>query len=392
MSIAASGARSNPGRAGTLFLDDEDLADELPQEELLPEGHDGDGHRHALAGPWPARRARLVAMVVLAAVVAIPVTLVATAESTVTPPPLRHDSSVPGPADGQVLGALSATTRSGSFDMAYSITLVRPAGSPAPSCTAPAHSPTVGATCGGPAVTGGTVAQGTGVIDTSPMAMVAGADVGGPGGLKVTVRVDGSRVWEPGGSGTSLPAPPGTGTDPGTPLAKFGSLVESTLGVRAGAVAMMGMASPTGYLDLTQPEITGATTAGQGTVGGVPVAFDRVSLDVARLAATPGVTSSEQAAIQAALGVLEAQGYQGTTVTLGIDAAGYIREARTVTAFSDGWSVVLAATFGNFGCAGRVLMPGQTGPTSAPAGCVSPDRSGTPTGTVTGGSGTRTAG
>ena len=65
---------------------------------------------------------------------------------------------------------------------------------------------------------------------------------------------------------------------------------------------------------------------------------------------------------------------------MAVDAQGFIVQSITTYQFSDGGSVTVKADFSNFGCAGTVLMPGQVGPTTPPASCVSPD---TPVSTTT---------
>ena len=127
---------------------------------------------------------------------------------------------------------------------------------------------------------------------------------------------------------------------------------------------MLGMASPTGYLDLTLPSISGATPDGTGTVDGVAVTDYDVTVDPSQLATSPATTPEEATTIDNAVAVLDQQGYTGTTVVVGIDASGFIRQAVWTTRFTDGGTSVLTATFSDFGCAGSVLMPGQTGSTA----------------------------
>lgn len=226
-----------------------------------------------------------------------------------------------------------------------------------------------------PSVTGG------GTIDTSPMAMVATAQIGG--GLQVTVRVDDSTVYEDLGDLDGGLAPPASQDGAsGSALSGFAGITESTLGNREGAVAMLGMASPTGYLDLSQGDITSASQIGTSTVNGVPVTVYRVSVDPSQLVDAPGISAEESSTISAAVGVLQSEGYTGTTEDVSLDAAGYILESKSVANFADGATAVLDATFSDFGCAGTVLMPGQQGSGTPPTNCTSPDR-GAPTTTTT---------
>ena len=123
----------------------------------------------------------------------------------------------------------------------------------------------------------------------------------GVSGLQVGVRVDPTTVWEVGYADNGL-APVSSDTAAGgSPLAGFAGLVEGTLGPREGPVAMMGMASPTGYLDLVQPAVTSATEAGTATVDGVAVTQYQLTIDPGSLATAPGTSSEEQSAINAAI-------------------------------------------------------------------------------------------
>ena len=249
-----------------------------------------------------------------------------------------------------MLSALSATTDSGSFDFTYALSAT-------------------GAQRGRARAKGsghGSVVSGQGTLDTDPLAMVATTSLG------VNVTVDGTQYWE--GEG---------GTGAGSPLPNFAGLVEGTLGTRPGAVAMMAMASPTGFLDLDQTEVTGADQTGTGTAGGTPVTEYQVSLDATQVAEAPGTTSEEAATIGAAVKVLQQQGLTGITAALSVDAGGYIREAKSVATFADGGTVTLQTTLSDFGCAGTVLTPGEAGTATPPAGCVSPDTGVAPTTTTT---------
>jgi hypothetical protein len=380
----------------------------------------------------------LAAAAAVLIVAAVPIALVASG-STPQAAPVPHRGSHPhlgnGPAEHQVLSALSATTDSGSFDFSYSITSVAasntsptttpttvcnqvkeavptgaasPGGASAatpfaatgetattgasnvsPSETAVSPSggvvmlnPTTGTlppgfqwkteeVCnGGPTVAPNPTVDGSGVINTNPLAMVASANIGD--GLDVSVRVDGTDVFE-GSSGDNGLAPQGgDASGSGQSLPSFAGITEGTLGSREGAVAMMGMASPTGYLDLIQPAIDAAAQTGTGTVDGVPVTVYQVTNNLDQLATAAGTTSEESQTISAALTLLKTQGYTANSSLVSIDGAGYIRQVKSTDTFSDGGSVTLQATFSNFGCAGTVLMPGQTGSGVPPTGCTSP--------------------
>jgi hypothetical protein len=146
---------------------------------------------------------------------------------------------------------------------------------------------------------------------------------------------------------------------------------------------MGGLSSPTGYLDLDQSMITGADQTGTGTVDGVPVTIYTISIQPGQGANIPGLNSEQAKAIADSDAILQQNGFTGSTVQVSIDASGYIRQTRSVAHFSDGSTTSSESTFSDFGCAGTVLMPGQTGATSQPAGCVSPDTGVAPTTTTT---------
>jgi len=380
-------------------------------------------------------------------VVAVPVALVAggsSARPAAVHRPGTHALVGNGPAEHQVLAALSATTDSGSFNFSYDITSTPaspsvptttstttchkvqvpvPTGTgPVPAGYAPVQMPASTAVgspsqTGGVAVSvsgsanpvvvtpgsgslppglkwgtetmcsGGAVApldpevKGSGTINTGPFAMVASANIGS--GLAVSVRVSSGVVYESGSTDNGLAPASSNAAASGTALPGFAGLTESTLGSREGAVAMMGMASPTGYLDLVQPAIGAASQTGTGSVDGVPVTNYQVTNDLGQLAGAAGTSSAQAQAINDALGVLKGQGYTANTAVVSIDGAGFIRQVKSTDTFGDGGSVTLSATFSDFGCAGTVLMPGQTGSGVPPAGCTSPDVPGASTTTTT---------
>jgi hypothetical protein len=308
-----------------------------------------------------------------------------------------------GPAKQSVLAALSATTDAGNFDFTYVLSEAPGTKTTTTTTTSPVC-PDLGVANGEPAgaassggIQGGgecgvavapqdaqdTTTQGSGIINTNPMAMAASADIsqGGSGGLSVGVRVDPTTVWEVGDTDNGLT--PQNTDEIGQPLPGFAGLTEGTLGSREGAVAMMGMASPTGYLDLVQPAISGAAEVGSSTVGGVSVTQYELAIDPTALASAPGVTSAEASTITSAVAVLTAQGFTTIRDLVSVDASGFIRESSSTVAFSDGGTVTLDAQFSDFGCAGTLLMPGQGGTSTAPAGCTSPDTGVAPATTTT---------
>lgn len=364
-----------------------------------------------------------LAAVVCLAVVAVPVSLALTGSSTVAH--RQAKGTVAGSnvyksspfAVASVLSALSATTDSGNFDFTYTLD------SQAAPSTAPTTTTTTSAACmptsnpgipssavihnggsnpyaagvagGGsgtfqpnPGTTVTTLGHscvyqppvqqtaptvtGSGVINVNPSAMVTTAVVGGS--LTVGVRENATDYWEESGMSQETLAPPTSstgGTNSGSPLGTFASLVESTLGSREGPVAMISLASPSGYLDLYQSEVTAASSIGTSTVDGTAVTVYRIPVTPTQEAQVTG-SPEETQTISAALSALLAEGYTGTTVKVSIDAEGYILQSESIANFSDGGTVDLTATFSNFGCAGTVLTPGQQGPGVPPTNCTSP--------------------
>jgi hypothetical protein len=295
-------------------------------------------------------------------------------------------------ARARVISALGATTAAGNWNITYSYTQV-PGRDSATTTTVPADPScaaapgTTGSGCTVLVLPGGSAQDnenvtvtGTGVIDVNPKAMVTTADPSDFG--TVIIRLDSSKLWELGSDdGGGLAPGPAVGSTPGESISGFASLVESTLGPREGAVAMLGIASPTGYLVLDEQEITSVTPAGQGTVDGTPVTEYQVGADASQLETDPTASSEELATIRGAIAKLQSEGLSGTGTQVAVDAQGFIIQSITTYRFSDGGSVTVSADFHNFGCAGTVLMPGQVGPTAPPANCVSPDAATTTTST-----------
>ncbi|MGH9016858.1 MAG: hypothetical protein ACRDY1_03835 [Acidimicrobiales bacterium] len=343
--------------------------DEMTDDRLwLDEGSDEKTGAGGRASIW-RRTGVVAAAVAVVAVVAVPVGVALTGSPT-QPTAQAHkhgkaDTSKTlgsGPAEHQVLNALSATTDAGNFDFTYTLS------------TTAATEPTTTATQPGAGeANASTPVAGAGIDDTNPQGMLVNATLGN-GGLQVSLRVDSTTLYEDLSSlETGLAPPANQAGDTGQQISSFAGITESTIGNREGAIAMLGLASPTGYLDLYQQDIEGAAQGGTTSVDGDPVTTYQVAVDPNQLADEPNATSEEIATETAAVSVLQGAGYTGTTDAISVDASGFIREVDSVAHFSDGGTVVLDITLTSIGCAGTVLMPGQSGPTQPPSDCTSPD-------------------
>jgi hypothetical protein len=205
-----------------------------------------------------------------------------------------------------------------------------------------------------------------GTINLDPLAMVATSNVGQYG--EITSWVNSTTVWERGGGQYGM-----TGPDQGAgaPLSGFAGLVESTLGAREGGVAMMSLASPTGYLNIAQQAITDASSSGTAiTSDGVTVHEYDVTLDASQLVHRPGMSDEQVNASTAAYALLHDQGYTNTSIRIGIDDDGFVRQSAAIVHFADGGSINATVTFSDFGCAGTIAFPTQPAPTTTtPASC-----------------------
>ncbi|MGH9017084.1 MAG: hypothetical protein ACRDY1_04975 [Acidimicrobiales bacterium] len=376
-----------------------DLSDDIRslfQRGIEPVTFEEIGDRQRRPGHSPRRTVARVAAVAVVVAVAVPVVWAVSSARTSTRHTAGARHGLNGPARRRVISALDTTIASGSFNFTFSQQpTTQPTGAePTTTTTCPTVVPpdagTIpGGTSGSPVTTVGSIEgqvevcdiqnggsnpgeaiAGQGTIDTNPFAMVVETSVPGLG--QVTLRDDGTDVWEIGGGDYGL-APGSDSSGPGSSLPGFAGLVEGTLGARQGASDMMVLANPTGYLELDEDAISSADQIGTDTVNGIPVTVYQVTLNADQEATVAGANATETTAIQNALATLRAQGYTGTTTKISIDAGGYILRTVSTASFGDGSTQTGETTYSDFGCAGTVLMPGQQGASSPPAGCVSPD-------------------
>ena len=201
----------------------------------------------------------------------------------------------------------------------------------------------------GPRVT----VTGRGTVQLNPYFMVTTSTVSGLG--EITIRTDGNLITEQGGADYGK-------LEEGQPISEFASAVQSTFGQGPGALTMLGLASPTGYLSLSAEAVTDVSAAGTGMVGDTPVTYYDVVSDVEAMLDLPGLTDEQRKTVDAALTDLRESGFVESTSRIAVDADGYIRESSSVARFGDGTTMTRHLTLSRFGCIG-------TGPTPAnPAG------------------------
>lgn len=256
----------------------------------------------------------------------------------------------------QLLGALAATVNSGGYDIESTLTAAPGDRAHTNQCVESKTATGTQMVCMSSGMGGSFQATSRGTVNTNPYAMTAVSDttIG-----KITVFVNGSRVWQLGGAGYGTGGNV-DGSPPGASLSGFASLVEGTLGPGQGAVTMMSLANSTGYLGLEATAVQRAVTDGEGALAdGTHLTFYSVTVDVTRLADSDNLTDEQRQAVTDAVGVLQSAGYTGTEERVGVDDAGFIRDVTAVTNFADGGSLTRHTILSNFGCAPRISMPDE---------------------------------
>ncbi len=268
------------------------------------------------------------------------------------------------PETQRVVAALGETVATGSYTASYELRST-PGAAGAESCgdDLPEGMSVTCRASPAPAVD----ITGVATINTDPYRMVASSQVTGFG--TIVIHVDGTRLWEQGGGMYGYTGPNGDAGS-GDSISGFAGLVSGTLGRGPGALAMLTLANPNGYLDLEQEAVSEVTPVGPGVVNGVPVTYYNVVIDNAKLLDMPGLTAEQSTAIGQALTQLRGAGLRDGTMKVGIDGAGFIRETSSVAVFADGTRQASRTVFSNFGCAGFVQLPGEP-PPPPPAPCAS---------------------
>jgi hypothetical protein len=339
----------------------------------------------------PHRRTRTIGWVVALAVVLV-------VGAALLVPSLGHDTAPPHPdttgahlqdrLTRLLVDDVSVTVAAGNYDMTFTDTTTPATTTPTTQCAVAESGgqhtvivrpgqPSTGAIdqpCWAQSPPSGISSSlssisGHGTVDTNPYAMVTVGNIGSLG--LITLYDNGTDVWEIGGGNYGLSAPGQAG--PGAPLSGYAGSVEGTVGQVQGALDMEALASGTGYMDLEAREIQATQPAGTGTVDGVPVTIYKLSESGLLDPTIGGLTSEQISTIRAADAIIKSSGFAGKTTLVSVDSEGYIREQKTQYTLPDGSMVTEDTILSNFGCAGTVLVPGQAGTSSPPAGCVSPD-------------------
>ena len=256
-----------------------------------------------------------------------------------------------------VLAALDASTSTGGYEVSYEFVIEPPATDPArcngqeaftvdggfaaTSVAAPVEACPYDA----PVIT----VTGNGIVHLNPYFLEVTSNLSNLG--EVTVRTDGNRIVEEGGANY------GGSLESGQPLSGFASLVEGAFGRGPGALTMLALASPTGYLSLSAETVTDVAPAGTGDVNGVPVTFYDVISDTAAMRDLPGLTSEQLQTIDDALAVLGQTGSAEASARIAVDADGYIRESTSVASFADGTTMTRHMNLSRFGCVGTAPTP-----------------------------------
>jgi len=270
--------------------------------------------------PRPSRRGRIglvFAVVACAAALAVAASVVTDNGGHATPTHRRDPRA-------EIVAAVDATAGTGSFDMQFRTSETTTATHDAPALMSPI--------------------SGSGSMTLNPHVMVATATVGGVG--TVTTYVSSTSVWEVGGAnyGTT-----GTTAGAGAPLSEFGDVVEGTIGPRAAGIAMMSLAGPTGYFNLSDAAITNVTKLSADEY--------EVTMDAGRLVDRPGMTDQEFVTALAGYNLLKEQGYVNTVVRVTLDH-GFVARTQSAARFGDGGSVESDVTYSNFGRVAPIQLPG----------------------------------
>jgi hypothetical protein len=228
-------------------------------------------------------------------------------------------------------GAIAKTLSVSNYDLTFSLS--QTGGSDPPGVQPPA-------------------AEGAGVADLDPQALSVSTT---PGCISaVSLRVDGTDVWDV-YEGSDPSGPPSEIADwTMASLLGFQSSVDVCLGNELGALATIGMCSPSGQLAVSSQAIATATPVGTVTVNGESAEQYQVSIDPAGFLEQPNSTPAENDALQAAVDEI---GTNPMSATVDVDAAGYIVEMDLSVAYADGVTATHSIVLSNFDNAGTIELP-----------------------------------
>jgi hypothetical protein len=275
--------------------------------------------------------------------------------------PSATHKPVPTGSAARVLSALNKTKSQGSFVAKYSFKEVTGTPSrPASKCQAVgtagppdgAHTTTPAAAPACPASNEAAPAvNGTAWINVNPVSVSSTLYIAGITG-PILIHADEKSV-----SDTS-----GVGPDQSTSQAALPDFVfraNSTLKTREGSVSLLTLASPFGYLAMTDDAVQGAKPVGQQKIGNTRLMMFDVFMTPAQMASINVSSDEEAQAIRKALANLKNEGYVGTNMRVGIANDGLIHYAVATATFADHGTVTLTTALSDFGCEARAALKNE---------------------------------
>ena len=263
----------------------------------------------------------------------------------------------PTASAARVLGALDKTVSKGSFVAKYSFNekLGTTPNSTTP-CTPVHFSPSAGATpdsaaaCpAGPAAAPSV--NGTATINVDPVSVASTlyiSNITGP----IAISADARSVKDTNGVGADQV----TNT---WGIPQFIAQAIGSLGNREGAVSALTLASPFGYLAMTDDAVQGAKPVGQQVVAGNRLMLFDVFMTPDQMASINVSSDNEAQAIRVALDEMKQEGYTGTDMRVGIATDGLIHYAVATARFADHGTVTLTTELSSFGCQAEAAVKNE---------------------------------
>jgi hypothetical protein len=272
--------------------------------------------------------------------------------------PTATHNQTPTPSAARVLSALNKTVSQGSFVAKYSFaehvgasstpwTACGSAASPPLGDTTPATAPACAAKVGAAPAVNGTATINVNPVSVSSTLYIAG--ITGP----IVIQADDATVSDTSGVGANQQTIK-------TALPDFVYRANSTLNTREGSVSLLTLASPFGYLALTDDAVRGAKPVGEQEVeGNRSVMLFDVFMNPQQMASIKVSSEAEAQAIRSALSSLKNEGYLGTDWRVGIGSDGLIHYAVATATFTDHGTVTLTATLSDFGCEAQAALKSE---------------------------------